>query len=50
MLDLAPQDLLGKRIDFLVNIVRARGVKWVKEDPTRGVVCRYKFYNGEPVS
>lgn len=36
--------LLGRRLDFRVRIVQARGVKWVQEDKTRGVMCRYKFY------
>lgn len=38
------RQLLGKRLDFRVRIVQARGVKWVQEDKTRGVLCRYKFY------
>jgi hypothetical protein len=38
------QDLLGKRMDLLVKIPYARNVKWVKDDPSRGVSCRFKFY------
>eukprot|EP00042_Codosiga_hollandica_P043409 m.411086 g.411086 ORF g.411086 m.411086 type:complete len:1043 (-) comp56548_c0_seq3:106-3234(-) len=40
-----PSDLLSKRLDFWVNISSARGIKWVSENPKRGVQCRYKFYN-----
>lgn len=40
----APAELLSKRLDFLVKIPYARGIKWVQEDPTRGVVCKYTFY------
>lgn len=39
-----PQALLHKRMDLLVRIPYARGVRWVQDDQTRGLVCRYKFY------
>eukprot|EP00047_Mylnosiga_fluctuans_P022633 m.123624 g.123624 ORF g.123624 m.123624 type:complete len:1017 (-) comp9331_c1_seq4:1455-4505(-) len=39
-----PESLVHKRIDFLVRIPYARGLRWVQEDPSRGVVCKYKFY------
>jgi hypothetical protein len=35
---------LHKRIDFLVRIPYARGLRWVQDDASRGVVCCYKFY------
>ena len=41
-----PENLLHKRIDFLVRIAYARGLRWVQEDTSRGVACRYKFYTG----
>lgn len=37
-----PTELLGTRMDLLVKIPKATGVKWVEEDPTRGV----RGYNG----
>ena len=33
-------------MDLLVRIPYARGLRWVQEDISRGVVCRYKFYTG----
>jgi len=38
------QDLLGTRMDLLVKIPYARSIKWVQEDPSRGISCRFKFY------
>jgi hypothetical protein len=38
------QDLLGTRMDLLVKIPYARSIKWVQEDPSRGINCRFKFY------
>ncbi len=42
----SPSDLLDNRVDFLIKIPYARGVKWLSEDSTRGVLCKYKFYTG----
>jgi hypothetical protein len=41
-----PSELLETRLDFVVKIPHARGLKWISEDSTRGVVCKYKFYTG----
>jgi len=27
-----------------IRVFRAQDVKWVQEDPTRGISCRFKFY------
>ncbi|XP_021514087.1 kinesin-like protein KIF28 [Meriones unguiculatus] len=40
-----PLELLGKRIDFQIHIVRCLGVKWLKEDATRGIQMGYKVYD-----
>eukprot|EP00038_Savillea_parva_P020125 m.30478 g.30478 ORF g.30478 m.30478 type:complete len:1046 (+) comp4713_c0_seq1:156-3293(+) len=39
-----PTELLGNRMDLLVKINGASDLAWMKEDPTRGVSCRFKFY------
>jgi hypothetical protein len=36
-----PLELLGKRIDFQTHIVRCLGVKWLKEDGSRGIQMGY---------
>lgn len=36
-----PLELLGKRIDFQIHIVRCLGVKWLKEDAIRGIQMGY---------
>lgn len=36
-----PLELLGKRIDFQIHIVQCLGVKWLKEDATRGIQMGY---------
>lgn len=36
-----PLELLGKRIDFQIHIVGCLGVKWLKEDATRGIQMGY---------
>ncbi|XP_034375990.1 kinesin-like protein KIF28 [Arvicanthis niloticus] len=40
-----PLELLGKRIDFQIHIVQCLGVKWLKEDATRGIQMGYKIYD-----
>lgn len=40
----SPQDLVGSRMDFLIQIPSARNIKWIAEDKTRGIMCRYTFY------
>lgn len=32
-----PLELLGKRMDFQIHIVRCLGVSWMKEDAKRGI-------------
>lgn len=36
-----PLELLGKRIDFQIHIIGCLGVKWLKEDATRGIQMGY---------
>lgn len=36
-----PLELLGKRLDFQIHIVRCLGVKWLKEDASRGIQLGY---------
>ena len=38
------QELMGKRYDYVLGIPYARGVKWIQDDQTRGVTCRFKFF------
>ncbi|XP_051003949.1 kinesin-like protein KIF28 [Acomys russatus] len=40
-----PLELLGKRVDFQIHIVRCLGVKWLKEDANRGIQMGYKIYD-----
>uniref|UniRef100_A0A8C6MRN6 Kinesin-like protein n=1 Tax=Mus spicilegus TaxID=10103 RepID=A0A8C6MRN6_MUSSI len=40
-----PLELLGKRIDFQIHIVWCLGVKWLKEDGSRGIQMGYKIYD-----
>ena len=37
-----PLELLGKRMDFQIHIVRCLGTKWLKEDAERGVQMGYQ--------
>eukprot|EP01135_Chromosphaera_perkinsii_P005304 Nk52_evm1s337 gene=Nk52_evmTU1s337 len=39
-----PRDMLGKRLDFIVKIPYGSGIKWLDDDGTRGVFCRFKFF------
>ena len=39
-----PEELVGRRMDLLVKIPWAQDIKWIQEDPTRGISCRFKFY------
>ena len=38
-----PSELLGKRMDFQVGLVRCLGVKWLKEDAERGIQMGYRL-------
>ena len=38
------QQLLGSRMDLLVKIPYARNIRWIEEDPSRGISCQFKFY------
>ncbi|XP_036091268.1 kinesin-like protein KIF28P isoform X2 [Rousettus aegyptiacus] len=40
-----PVELLGKRMDFQIRIVRCLGAKWLKEDAERGIQMGYRIYN-----
>ncbi|XP_040307820.1 kinesin-like protein KIF28P [Herpailurus yagouaroundi] len=40
-----PSELLGKRMDFQVGLVRCLGVKWLKEDAERGIQMGYRIYD-----
>ncbi|XP_023565958.1 kinesin-like protein KIF28P [Octodon degus] len=40
-----PLELLGKRIDFQIHIIRCLGVKWLKEDAKRGIQMGYRIYD-----
>ncbi|XP_042781836.1 kinesin-like protein KIF28P [Panthera leo] len=40
-----PSELLGKRMDFQVGLVRCLGVKWLKEDAGRGIQMGYRIYD-----
>ncbi|XP_025782030.1 kinesin-like protein KIF28P [Puma concolor] len=40
-----PSELLGKRMDFQVGLMRCLGVKWLKEDAERGIQMGYRIYD-----
>ncbi|KAL4828986.1 hypothetical protein H8958_019353 [Nasalis larvatus] len=40
-----PLELLGKRMDFQIHIVRCLGVSWMKEDAKRGIQIGYRIYD-----
>ncbi|XP_066880463.1 kinesin-like protein KIF28P [Kogia breviceps] len=40
-----PLELLGKRMDFQIRIVRGLGTKWLKEGAERGVQVGYRIYD-----
>ena len=39
-----PEDLLAKRVDIAVKINHALDVTWLREDGTRGVFAKFRFY------
>lgn len=45
-----PSELLGKRMDFQVGLVRCLGVKWLKEDAERGIQMGYRLRTPPPTS
>ncbi|XP_045715329.1 kinesin-like protein KIF28P [Phyllostomus hastatus] len=40
-----PVELLGRRMDFQIHIVRCLGAQWLKEDAERGVQMGYRIYD-----
>ncbi|XP_075398810.1 kinesin-like protein KIF28P [Tenrec ecaudatus] len=40
-----PSEMLGKRMDFQIHIVRCLGIKWLKEDARRGIQLGYRIYD-----
>ncbi|XP_039091730.1 kinesin-like protein KIF28P, partial [Hyaena hyaena] len=40
-----PSELLGRRMDFQVGLVRCLGIKWLKEDAERGIQMGYRIYD-----
>ncbi|XP_070571376.1 kinesin-like protein KIF28P isoform X2 [Ptychodera flava] len=42
---LDPNELVNKRLDFMVTISHCLGVKWIKEENRRGVMCKFEFYD-----
>ncbi|XP_035872075.1 kinesin-like protein KIF28P [Phyllostomus discolor] len=40
-----PVELLGKRMDFQIHIVRCLGAQWLKEDAERGIQMGYRIYD-----
>uniref|UniRef100_M3YWJ9 Kinesin-like KIF1-type domain-containing protein n=1 Tax=Mustela putorius furo TaxID=9669 RepID=M3YWJ9_MUSPF len=40
-----PLELLGKRMDFQIGLVRCLGIKWLKERAERGVQIGYRIYD-----
>ncbi|XP_068925231.1 kinesin-like protein KIF28 [Petaurus breviceps papuanus] len=40
-----PLELLGKRIDFQIQIIQCLGIKWLKENARRGIQIGYKVYD-----
>ncbi|XP_045652383.1 kinesin-like protein KIF28P [Ursus americanus] len=40
-----PSELLGKRMDFQIGLVRCLGIKWLKEGAERGIQMGYRIYD-----
>ncbi|KYO23861.1 kinesin-like protein KIF28P [Alligator mississippiensis] len=40
-----PLELLGRQIDFQIHIVQCLGVRWLRDDPDRGIQIGYRFYD-----
>ncbi|XP_037749474.1 kinesin-like protein KIF28P [Chelonia mydas] len=40
-----PLELLGRRIDFQINILQCLGVKWLREVTERGIQIGYRVYD-----
>nr|CAB3259102.1 kinesin-like protein KIF28P [Phallusia mammillata] len=43
-----PSELLGKPFSCKLEIDRCMGLRWIKENNTRGVMLKYTFYNQHP--
>ncbi|CAH1792509.1 unnamed protein product [Owenia fusiformis] len=41
---LEPNELVGKRVDFMIFIDRVDDVEWIKEETSRGVYCGFTFF------
>ncbi|XP_074654551.1 kinesin-like protein KIF28 [Tubulanus polymorphus] len=44
---LNPDELIGKRVDLIVSVRDCMGLKWIREDNSRGVYCRFYFYDSK---
>ncbi|XP_076815632.1 kinesin-like protein KIF28 [Clavelina lepadiformis] len=42
-----PTEMVGKRMDFIINIPHCLGVEWIREKKSRGAMLRFKFYDEE---
>ncbi|XP_069117737.1 kinesin-like protein KIF28P isoform X2 [Argopecten irradians] len=45
-----PNELLGQPFHLSLVLSQYMGVRWNKEDKTRGVYCRYKFFDSKVLS
>eukprot|EP00730_Choanoeca_flexa_P001208 TRINITY_DN10530_c0_g1_i1.p1 TRINITY_DN10530_c0_g1~~TRINITY_DN10530_c0_g1_i1.p1 ORF type:complete len:1028 (+),score=289.58 TRINITY_DN10530_c0_g1_i1:52-3135(+) len=39
-----PDDMLERRVDLLVKVLHACNVAWLDDEPSRGVMVRFRFY------
>ncbi|XP_067680722.1 kinesin-like protein KIF28P isoform X1 [Haliotis asinina] len=47
---LEPEDLKDKAFHFLLKVPSCMSVRWTREDPTRGVMCKLRFFEeNEPL-
>ncbi|KAK3593182.1 hypothetical protein CHS0354_039667 [Potamilus streckersoni] len=42
---LEPTEMLGKPLNFVIKVQNVMSIRWVKEEPSRGIYFRYKFYD-----
>nr|XP_039259783.1 kinesin-like protein KIF28P isoform X1 [Styela clava] len=45
MMILDPNDLLNKRFDIMIQIQQCIGLKWIKQNSTRGIMIKFKLYD-----
>lgn len=42
---LDPNELLESRLDIMIQVQQCVGLRWIKQNSTRGILIKFKFYN-----